>query len=80
MNSIILEGFRQIAEGKELCDTYNTSNLLSALNKNGVTLFSNAGFSATSVRRGSQTVNSVERTGLIFETSSVVRLYACFLT
>ncbi|PJI61371.1 hypothetical protein CTY41_22645 [Escherichia coli] len=75
MNSIILEGFRQIVADEELCDTYSTSNLLSALNKNGVTLINDMSVSVTSVCRGSQTVNSVERTGLIFTTSSSVMLY-----
>ncbi|EFI3629237.1 hypothetical protein GY514_001241 [Escherichia coli] len=75
MNIIKLESFRQIPANEELCESYNSTNIISALNKNGVTLINDMSGSVKSVRRGSQTVNTVERTGLIFTTSSYVTLY-----
>ena len=75
MNIIKLESFRQIPANEELCESYNSTNIISALNKNGVTLINDMSGSVKSGRRGSQTVNTVERTGLIFTTASNVTLY-----
>ncbi|EFJ5340422.1 hypothetical protein AFM40_001799 [Escherichia coli] len=74
MNSIILEGFRQIAADEALCDNYTSDNILSALNKNGVTLITEMSGSVSSVCRTTQTINTVARTGLAFTTSSDVML------
>ncbi|ELD0485524.1 hypothetical protein QUQ58_002044 [Escherichia coli] len=74
MNIIKLESFRQIPANKELCKSYGTGDICSVLNKNGVTLINDLSGSVTSVCRGTQAVNTVERTGLIFTTSSYVTL------
>ncbi|HCB9838952.1 TPA: hypothetical protein M2Q89_003776 [Escherichia coli] len=75
MNITKLESFRQIPANEGLCESYNSTNILSTLNKNGVTLISDMSGSVKSVHRGTQAVNTVERTGLIFTTSSYVTLY-----
>lgn len=76
MNIIKLESFRQIPANEELCkDYYNSEKIISALNENGVTLISDMSGSVGSVRRGTQAVNTVERTGLIFTISSGITLY-----
>lgn len=74
LNSIILEGFRQIAADEALCDSYTSDNILSALNKNGVTLITEMSGSVSSVCRTTQTINTVARTGLAFTTSSNLML------
>ncbi|HFP5208434.1 TPA: hypothetical protein ACHIDI_005065, partial [Escherichia coli] len=74
MNSIILEGFRQIAADEALCDNCTSLNILSALNKNGVTLITEMSGSVSSVCRTTQTINTVARTGLAFTTSSNLML------
>ncbi|MDO2630093.1 hypothetical protein Q2U95_25790, partial [Escherichia coli] len=59
-----------------LCENYYSTNIISALNENGVTLINDMSGSVTSVCRGTQAVNTVERTGLIFTTPSYVTLYS----
>ena len=76
MNIINLEGFRQIPANEGLCENYYSTNIISALNENGVTLINDMSGSVTSVCRGTQAVNTVERTGLIFTTPSYVTLYS----
>ncbi len=76
MNIIKLESFRQIPANEGLCENYYSTNIISALNENGVTLINDMSGSVTSVCRGTQAVNTVERTGLIFTTPSYVTLYS----
>ncbi|HCN6909558.1 TPA: hypothetical protein N6129_004575 [Escherichia coli] len=59
-----------------MCENYYSTNIISALNENGVTLINDMSGSVTSVCRGTQAVNTVERTGLIFTTPSYVTLYS----
>ncbi|END1389317.1 hypothetical protein ABLL30_001411 [Escherichia coli] len=76
MNIIKLESFRQIPADEELCETPSPANILSALNENGVTLISDMyNSSVVSVRRGTQVVNTTERTGLIFQPQGPLYLY-----
>ncbi|MGU7665707.1 hypothetical protein ACV2X7_02760 [Escherichia coli] len=76
MNIVKLEGFRQIPANEELCENYSSINIISALTENGVTLIDGMSGSTTSVRRGTQKINTVDRTGLIFTTSTYVTLYS----
>ncbi|WP_096975714.1 hypothetical protein [Escherichia coli] len=75
MNIIRLEGFQQIPANRELCSNYTPTDIIMALKENGVTLVNEQSGSVTSVCRGTQTVNTVERTGLVFTTPSWVMLY-----
>ncbi len=75
MNIINLEGFRQIPANQEISGNYYSTDIIAALKENGVTLINELSGSVTSVCRGTQTINTVERTGLIFTTSSYITLY-----
>ncbi|ELD0487445.1 hypothetical protein QUQ58_004008 [Escherichia coli] len=72
MNILKLEGFRQIPESKELCSSYNSGNIISALNAYGVTMIDDVKAEVSSIRRDTQTVNTVERTGLLLTAASNV--------
>ena len=67
MNIINMEGFRQIPESEDLYkQNASSDDFIRALRARGVSIFSEFSGSPESVCRGSQTVNAVEYSGLLF--------------
>lgn len=73
MNIFDMEGFCQIPANRELASSYTASSILSALSEYGVSLITGVtiGTTPSSVRRSTQTIYGVERTGLVLSATGV---------